>query len=112
MRDSLGGRWRGVSPRQASPSYRAQCAATAVGTTSDLTGTIYLTEAGLAPDLVSSFQVDLRTLQSDQETPEIRTFPQSGHQVTQYSARIRGAARADQVGRCKITVCRRPDFSS
>jgi polyisoprenoid-binding protein YceI len=40
--------------------------ATAVGETTDVTGTIYLTEEGLAPGLVSSFQVDLRTLQSDE----------------------------------------------
>src|SRR3954471_6658412 len=38
----------------------------AVGTTSDITGDIFLTPAGLAAAQPSSFKVDLRTLQTDE----------------------------------------------
>lgn len=38
----------------------------AVGETSDITGDIFLTTEGLFPDRESTFQVDLRTLQSDE----------------------------------------------
>lgn len=40
--------------------------ATAVGTTSAITGEIYLTPQGLYKDLPSKFMVDLRTLRSDE----------------------------------------------
>ena len=41
-------------------------AATAVGTTTDVTGEIYLTKDGLYKDLPSKFRVDLRTLKTDE----------------------------------------------
>ncbi|HLG11737.1 MAG TPA: YceI family protein [Dehalococcoidia bacterium] len=40
--------------------------ATAVGTTTDVTGEIYLTKDGLFKDLPSKFKVDLRTLKTDE----------------------------------------------
>ncbi len=40
--------------------------ATAVGTTTDVTGEIYLTKDGLYKDLPSKFRVDLRTLKTDE----------------------------------------------
>jgi polyisoprenoid-binding protein YceI len=40
--------------------------ATAVGTTTDVTGEIYLSKDGLYKDLPSKFKVDLRTLKTDE----------------------------------------------
>jgi len=63
----------------------------AVGTTSDVTGDIFLTPSGLAPGSKSSFKVDLRTLKTDESlrdrfvrdnTLQTSQFPFAEYEIT------------------------------